>query len=532
MDVDNNSAHSAQSSEYDISHHSFELETNVKKTGNAVWKALSPKYKDRLYYKILKTSDPKGLVTTWINSYTLDNDKAIIDLLQLFIDLCSYQHINLHNYLEHHELTEVVPRMESSLSAALKETGKYLLKVRQKTFTDKHLKIEQFIAIWIHISAMDTILFDCIMIVKCLKFLIYMAKSKLKSIRHTGTFLGVKIQTALIRLNSKMTKKIQQYREQLLNETNTNRANLLENKLANVLSRYEHVNKLIEVLHINIYTENYCFLDSQLFTMRQDCVSEIYYWVNYFPDRYLQNNSISYVTKSITDPHKLVRYTAVKILSDILETYHIQLEKKLPKYITVISGRIQDIDHKIAILAIDSLTKISTYTKIPPSIRDIILQRIYSNQYPLAEAAGRFLVQSIKLHDVNDDIKILYMLVQFEIVSNKDQKFSGLYPLLVEAVFDDMPMLQDINVYMSVLQRFELDELERKMFLNILTESVYQTYTGNCSLVRKFARKGNVCEIKSAQLTKDLLAVLPRLVEIYPLDTLQPLLVIIKKYKV
>lgn len=36
--------------------------------------------------------------------------------------------------------------------------------------------------------------------------------------------------------------------------------------------------------------------------MRQDCVYEILNWILYFPDRYLQNNCIVYVTKAITDP--------------------------------------------------------------------------------------------------------------------------------------------------------------------------------------------------------------------------------------
>lgn len=107
-----------------------------------------------------------------------------------------------------------------------------------------------------------------------------------------------------------------------------------------------------------------------------------------------------------------------------------------------------------------------------------------------------------------------------------------MHPLLVEAVFDELPVLQDINAYMDLLDRVQMDEIKREIFLNILTESVFEVYTGYSSVLRKCPRKGNVSEDKSAQLTKDLLLALPRLIDIYPLATLGPLLQIIQKYKI
>lgn len=61
----------------------------------------------------------QGVVLNWINSYALDKDEAIRDVLQLFVDLASYQHINLNTFLEHHEITEIVPHMENSLNSII-----------------------------------------------------------------------------------------------------------------------------------------------------------------------------------------------------------------------------------------------------------------------------------------------------------------------------------------------------------------------------------------------------------------------------
>lgn len=107
-----------------------------------------------------------------------------------------------------------------------------------------------------------------------------------------------------------------------------------------------------------------------------------------------------------------------------------------------------------------------------------------------------------------------------------------MHPMLVEAVFDALPVLQDINAYMGLLDRVQMDEIKREVFLNILKESVFEVYTGYSSVLRKCPRKGNVSEDKSAQLTKDLIVALPRLLDIYPLTTITPLLLIIQKYKV
>lgn len=159
----------------------------------------------------------------------------------------------------------------------LQKTGKYLLKIRQKIYTKAHLKIEEFIVVLMSTAAADGILFDCYMIVQCVKFITYMAKSNSRPIRHTGVFLGIgiddefetstntiycliilglKVQSGLIRQSARITKKIQEYRDQLINETQESRASHLEKRLGTMLSRYDHTNKLIEILHRNVYTEN------------------------------------------------------------------------------------------------------------------------------------------------------------------------------------------------------------------------------------------------------------------------------------
>ncbi|KAF1751846.1 hypothetical protein GCK72_018400 [Caenorhabditis remanei] len=474
-------------------------------------------------------------VDRWIGRYNEKFLVAIAEMHQFFFAICGCKGTVTPQMSATLSYKDIICRMtedfeEDSADYPLVHGGSSK-KFRANLHTFIHSLISRIKA---------SMLFDSNLMDGFVQLLTGMADSQVRSFRHTATYCAMKITSALVDVTIELTntkdktsKQIEAEKAKLKNNSAGNeKYEALVAQRTQTEERAEEIRQIIGYLFRSVFVHRYrdCVPD-----IRCICIQELGYWMDVYPEHFVDDSYLKYIGWSLFDKVGDVRHRCISALIPLFEKSSIldKLELFVNKFKERLGSMLLDKDMETSIETVNLMRVLYTVFPTLLTIKDTVplYELIYATNRPLAIAAGMFLNTKVFLAaekpgktPISKNSALLKDLATFFIEGDLHQH--GTY--LVDALIDTNPLIKDWATMADMLLHDQpplKPEYEAKI-IEILSCSVTQSSTGEPPVGRQSVKKGapsakEARDLKEdrARLTEILIPLVPRLLTRFSTDS-------------
>ncbi|KAK6906813.1 hypothetical protein I203_100800 [Kwoniella mangroviensis CBS 8507] len=357
------------------------------------------------------------LIDEWVETYQqaagdeVSEQVSIHELITLFIRCCGINlDIEQAEATDEDGITDAVERIQDeSVRVA---AAAYPLISRGKQFNAFRKNLDYFLYNLTESLSLTPILFQetteesdhiNVLLSLVLNWLNCMSTSPLRPIRHTSTYMLLKINSSMCDVASSVGKDLslkQRQKEAEIKKGGTSNAaqkrlKELEEKVKEVQKRKERLHDMFQEIFDVMFVHRVRDADPHI---RSDCLRELGVWTKKYPDYYVSTSYLTYFTKGCNDPSAHARLETVKALSNLYSkesfmnnarTVTLRLVPRL------IEMALRDVDLHVRVTAIHVIAlidKTGILADEDESHRDKVARLVYDQDSRIRKAVGGFIV--------------------------------------------------------------------------------------------------------------------------------------------
>ncbi|XP_071443108.1 cohesin subunit SA-2-like isoform X2 [Hetaerina americana] len=484
------------------------------------------------------------VVEGWVQSYWLSRDGALLSLTQFFFNASGCKGKITQNMQATMEYTEIIAKMAEEFDDTMGSDYPLILSTSPwKKFRENTSEFIQRLIKHGHKErpplGVLPMLHDQCLLDNLVSFLIALSDSNVRAFRHTATYAGIKMMTALvdvIQMIISSMEGLRHFRHAGLLKGYRSGGGNMTGKRQEMEENLEELKNVLSYTFKSIFAVRY---RDTLPEIRSICLAELGVWMFKYPNHFLTDSYLKYIGWSLNDRVGAVRLNCLQALKPLYdsETHRGKLELFTSKFKSRIVGMRADKEYDVAVEAVKLVTSILKYH--PDCLTDADCEQIYELLYEVhrgvALAAGEFLQQKLfvpKTAGIEKPLnkELLCDLVYFFTAHQLHEH--ALY--LVDSLIDSTPILKDWESMIKLLLREEvvlsdgddpgscsLDEGQQIALVEIMSCSIRQAATGEPPLCRGTTQKvKTTSELKQvnddrAILSEHFLKTLPELLAKY-----------------
>ncbi|WWC72404.1 uncharacterized protein I206_106366 [Kwoniella pini CBS 10737] len=357
------------------------------------------------------------LIDEWVETYQqaggddVSEQVSIHELITLFIRCCGINlDIEQAEATDQDGITGAVERIQDESVRVASAT--YPLTSRGKQSNAFRKNIDYFLHNLVESLSLTSILFDegndkdshvNLLMPLVLNWLNCMTTSPLRPIRHTSTYMALKINSSLCDVASNVSKDVslkQRQREAEIKKGGTSNAaqkrlKELEEKVKEAQARKEKIEEYLLEIFDAMFVHRVRDSDPAI---RADCLRELGVWTKRYPEYYVSTSYLTYFTKGCNDVFAHARLETVRALANLYtkdsfinnaRTVTLRLVPRL------IEMALRDVDHAVRVTAIHVITaidKTGILADEDESDREKVARLIFDQDPRVRKAVGGFVI--------------------------------------------------------------------------------------------------------------------------------------------
>ncbi|PAV87375.1 hypothetical protein WR25_07075 isoform A [Diploscapter pachys] len=468
------------------------------------------------------------MLDEWIEEYSNNYSTALSKLLQFFFSSTGCKGKVPTHIINNIDYPTLIKQMtenfgEDTADYPLLQSGSY-----RRYRANLHIFLNALI-----MKCKSSVIFDNRMMDMIVQLLTGLADSSVRAFRHTATFCAMKICSALVDVALELARNSDTNAKQLEAEKAkikqaggaTDKLDFLMQQKDEMESHMEDVRHMLTYLFKSVFVHRYRDI---LADARSICIAELGYWIEIYPEHFLEDSYLKYIGWTLYDKVPEVRICCIKALLPLYNKPENlgKLELFTNKFKERLVSMVLDTDMDTAVQACHLMSSIYRVFPTLLQAKDClpIYDMVYSNHRPLAVAAGEFLntkvFQQIRAANKgqSNNIQLIMDLISF--YDEGDCHDHATY--LVDALIDTNEMIKDWKTMVELLLAKDSFDESRKegLLIDILCCSVKQAATGEYPAGRYQVKRGAPLQKEAKSITDDrerlsgiLIPALPKLLE-------------------
>ncbi|KAG8239434.1 hypothetical protein J437_LFUL019065, partial [Ladona fulva] len=482
------------------------------------------------------------VVEGWVQSYWLSRDGALLSLTQFFFNASGCKGKITSNMQATMEYTEIITKMAEEFDDQMGSEyplvlpGPYWKKFRENIadFIERLIKHGHKERPPLGVMPM---LHDQCLMDNLVSFLTSLCDSNVRAFRHTATFAGIKLMTALVDVIQMVIGSMEGLRRHAgLLKGYRSGGGAMSAKRQEMEESLEELKNMLSYTFKSIFAVRY---RDTLPEIRSICMAELGLWMSKYPGHFLTDSYLKYIGWSLNDRVGAVRLNCLQALQPLYDSasHRGKLELFTSKFKSRVVGMRADKEYEVAVEAVKLVTSILKYQ--PEALTQSDCEQIYELLYEVhrgvALAAGEFLKQKLFVPKYSRiDKPVNAELICDLVIFFTEHRLHEHALYLVDSLIDTTPILKDWESMIKLLLMEEevesegdetesspLNESQQIALIEIMTCSIRQAATGEPPLCRGTSRKVmTTLELKQvtddrALLSEHFLKALPQLLNKY-----------------
>ncbi|KAI9203624.1 uncharacterized protein BJ171DRAFT_509115 [Polychytrium aggregatum] len=344
------------------------------------------------------------VVSEWSDSFSHNEDSALIDLIQFLIESCGLKVSKDKIVLDD---DDAVPQIVQSLVDDIEsnqqlEDYPLIVKGKGKLAGAKFRRV--FGEFWLKWAAKVKAEFtkDETSLEKLKIWVITMTSSIFRPIRHTSVVAALAIQSALCEAAKAVHKEWVVCNKQLETESTkpagSKRAAAFTERSAEL-----HRKKVQYEMHINdfytsVFSHRYRDIDANI---RAECIHHLGQWILSYPELYLEGQHIRYLGWLLFDKEPHVRSEAIQSLAKLFESNNIEVTSGLLPFVERFKSRLlemafRDKDSGVRLNAASTLVQIALGDMLDNDTRDQLLQLLVVDDRKVNSQIAKLAAKTLK----------------------------------------------------------------------------------------------------------------------------------------
>ncbi|KAI0981256.1 hypothetical protein GJ496_002142 [Pomphorhynchus laevis] len=462
-----------------------------------------------LFVKLLPSSvNPEKLAEEWIESYLSNSKNGTTDFIQLLISGSGCQAKISNNDLFSVSFDTILLNLAESFSSCV-----HPLVNGTKAYRYFNVNMKKFLYS-VFEKIRHQVLSDGLFLSKLVNCLLPMCSSSIRPFRYTGTFVAMKLQSALLQMELSINQIINDLQVQCsgrLGLRSSSSASFCKDQINNQTKSIRIISKLEEELLIEVFDHRSRDVASNI---RQLCLEELGHWLNINPQKFSQKKFIKYFVDFLHDKTNDTTLHCLRMLASLIDANNLDIVVSV--FSTCKSRVHQLICDKDSSISSEIIRICSDMLRLGKDVvgeSKFIHYCLFAYDSKRAYAAGQFFIvdlirRATLLEIVRDDCNYLKLCTVrfFELgiqnhatyfidsMFNYHSMFTNFDAmidlLLCDNVWTDLSLLID-NIHEEELQL---------LLIHIITCSIHQAVTGNTPSGRTIQQSSQ----KNSKLTEDL----------------------------
>ncbi|XP_030838180.1 cohesin subunit SA-1 [Strongylocentrotus purpuratus] len=483
------------------------------------------------------------VVDDWIESYKINREEALLDLINFFIHSSGCKGTVTAEMMSTMEHSDIIRRMTEEFD---EETGDYPLIISGQFYKKFKSSFCDFVSVLVR-QCQYSILYDQYMADNIISLLTGLSDSQVRAFRHTSTLAAMKLMTALVNVALNLSVSLDNTQRQhdaerakQSSKRASEKIELLMAKRQEIMENTEEIQQMMNNIFKGIFVHRYRDTQPEI---RGICMGEIGVWMKNYSEMFLSDSYLKYVGWTLHDKVGDVRNKCLVALYTLYG--NIELVPKLELFTNRFKDRVVsmtlDKETDVAVNAIKVVTLILKYNEDILSAEDCenVYQLVYSSSRAVAQAAGEFLNERLFKREDQETAKVkrtkrrninaplIKDLVQFFIESELHEHAA----YLVDSLWDINEMIRDWDCMTELLLedpgRGEeaLDDRQETALIEIMVSAVRQSALGHPPIGRGSAKKTlltskekKVVQEDKMKLTEHFITKLPELLAKFNTD--------------
>ncbi|KAL0973791.1 hypothetical protein UPYG_G00211210 [Umbra pygmaea] len=341
----------------------------------------------------------QSVVDDWIESYKMDRDMALLDLINFFIQCSGCKGVVSGEMFRNMQNSEIIRRMTEEFD---EDSGDYPLTMAGPLWKKFKGSFCEFIAVLVR-QCQYSIIYDEYLMDTVISLLTGLSDSQVRAFRHTSTLAAMKLMTALVNVALNLSINMDNTQRQYETERNkmaakraNDRLELLLQKRKELQENQDEIENMMNAIFKGVFVHRY---RDAIAEIRAICIEEIGMWMKLYSDAFLNDSYLKYVGWTMHDKQGEVRLKCLTALQGLY--YNRELNTRLELFTSRFKDRIVsmtlDKEYDVAVQAIKLLTLVlhSTDEVLSPEDCESVYHLVYSAHRPVAIAAGEFLFKKL-----------------------------------------------------------------------------------------------------------------------------------------
>ncbi|XP_065644555.1 cohesin subunit SA-2 isoform X6 [Hydra vulgaris] len=481
-----------------------------------------------------------SVIDDWIDNYNHNKSDAMVELLQFIVN-CTGCNAQVKRSMIEEDSVMVIRHLTENFGEQAEEYPLIINRPEFKKFKGHFaLFITQLVNMCQH-----GIIYDDEMIVVLVNWIVTLSSSPVRAFRHTSTFAGLKLMTALIDVALKVGVEIDNNKRQLDNENQTavakrsrEKVEKLKKKSEELKQNQERLEDLMNHILNSIFVARYRDIRPEI---RLLCFSEMGIWMIKYSHYFLKEN-LKYLGWTLYDKVSEVRLEVLKVLHELYKNEHLveQLVLFTGRFKSRIIDMTLDMDTDVAVEAIKIVSILYKYGVLDTEECSLVEQLVFCDQRKIAHAAGDFLALHIdqlsseatptKMKKGQKEEYLSQMKIRAIIDFFLKTEVHDHCAYIVDSLWEHANLVKDWKTMTSMLldpnPLIELEDEEERVLIDIMCSACKQAAEGlpppGRTLNRKLSQKEKeaINDDRNA-ISSHFMEYLPKFLEKYKADVVK-----------
>uniref|UniRef100_A0AC35TSF4 SCD domain-containing protein n=1 Tax=Rhabditophanes sp. KR3021 TaxID=114890 RepID=A0AC35TSF4_9BILA len=476
-----------------------------------------------LFGKIKNGKSVATVADEWITNYNSNPEGALQEICQFLISSSGCRGVLALNLIKQGNFKNILVLLTDCFNDETTDYPLISTSVQYKKFKQN---FGDFLVVFAS-KCKSNILYDQTLMDSICQLLTAMADSEVRAFRHTSTYASMKlcssfvdIVVSLIVLKEKNAKQIETASNRTTKERDTERLAALTTVSNDFNSRISDLTDMMSYLFRSIFVHRYRDYVSDI---RCVCISHLGLWMLVYPEHFLTDSYLKYISWSIYDTTFEVRLACLNALAPLYEkaVNASKLELFTTRFLERICSMVSDVNIDIGIKACQLLKSVAIMFPdvMTSELSEPIYEYVFTSNRGLAAAAGEFLTFKLFTPASNSEggnEELLPSLLMFL----KEANIHNHASYLVDSLIDHHPMIKDYQAMVDILLSDDHEEYDVYL-CQVFAAAVKQACTGEYPAGRGLhvkkhntAQSGKDAKVQNDERAKVSEAIIPALAKL------------------
>ncbi|CAI2165090.1 10174_t:CDS:10 [Funneliformis geosporum] len=341
-----------------------------------------------LYQAVLMLDrDLESTVSDWVETYEVDNQKALLILINFIIRSCGCPKTIEQEAIEDEDaIVEVLSELQNAFKKEL--VTDYPLVSKARDFKKFRRSFLEFFHRLIK-QVKHSILYDGLFCETIYAWVCSMSSSAFRPFRHTAAAIALYLLSCLCEVAQEVRNELNIATRQLTSEQiknknsrnlrNQDRMSSLRSKTVELTEKKQQLESYFNDFFNGVFIHRYRDVEA---IIRAECVKELGVWIVKYPDRFLEDKVTRYLGWQLSDKSPIARVEAIRSLSRLYinETFISGLRNFTERFKPrLIEMALREAELSVRITTISLLTQIYKAGLLEDEDRDELSHLIYSD---------------------------------------------------------------------------------------------------------------------------------------------------------